>query len=270
MDTRNNPQRQLKTRSRSQYLIAYNATSSLLWFAVLGCVVLLVPLVGFEEVYGGVGTWTKWTQTLMAVEVVHAATGAWVYSAYDEGLMARARTSWKAWKRLAGREHTFLLVMCPDSVLTGVSAGLVRSPVPTTALQVASRLILVWPILSLHPPTQSSAFYTSMLLAWSVTEVIRYAYFAISLQTGRVPEWLTWLRYNTFYVLYPLGITSEWMLVYTASQEYVGVEYGDEGWWTRIVLWGALLAYLPGSYVLYTHMIRQRRKVLRGKGKERP
>ena len=143
--------------------------------------------------------------------------------------------------------------------------GLVRSPLPTTVLQVSSRLILVWPILTFHPSsTQQSVFYSTMLLAWSVTEVIRYSYFAISLQTGgSVPEWLTWLRYNTFYVLYPLGITSEWMLVFKAS---TGEEVGELEKW---VLWAALAAYVPGSWVLYTHMMAQRRRVLRGKGKER-
>ena len=75
MDTRNNPHRRLKSQSRSQYLIAYNAISCLLWLAVLGRVILLVPLVGLGEVYGGVGQWTKWTQTLALAEVIHSATG---------------------------------------------------------------------------------------------------------------------------------------------------------------------------------------------------
>ena len=76
MDTRNNPHRRLKTESRTQYLTAYNAISGILWFAVLGRVILLLPLVGFGEVYGGVGEWTKWTQTLALAEVLHSATGS--------------------------------------------------------------------------------------------------------------------------------------------------------------------------------------------------
>ena len=74
MDTRQNPHRRLENQSRQTYLISYNALSCLLWIAVLGRVLLLVPLVGFGEVYNGVGEWTKWTQTLMLVEVVHSAT----------------------------------------------------------------------------------------------------------------------------------------------------------------------------------------------------
>ena len=61
----------LKTR----YLILYNTVSAILWLAILCRVVLLVPLVGFKNVYGGVGEFVKWTQTLAALEVVHAAFG---------------------------------------------------------------------------------------------------------------------------------------------------------------------------------------------------
>ena len=76
-----------------------------------------------------------------------------------------------------------------------------------------------------------------MLLAWSVTEVIRYSYFVTNLR-GAVPGFLTWLRYNTFFVLYPVGIASEMWLVFKAS-EVAG----------RTLQWGflgVLLAYVPG------------------------
>lgn len=63
--------RQLQT----QYLILYNLVCAILWVAVLGRVLLLVPLVGFENVYGGVGNFVKWTQTLAVLEVVHSALG---------------------------------------------------------------------------------------------------------------------------------------------------------------------------------------------------
>ena len=139
-----------------------------------------------------------------------------------------------------------------------------RAPLLTTAMQVASRLLLVWPVLSLHPAeTQSSVFLSSMYLAWSVTEVIRYGYFVMNLQSRGVPGWLGWLRYNTFYVLYPVGITSECVLVLKAS-----LAPGTDDLW-KYFFWAVLGVYVPGSYVLFTHMIAQRRKIMRGKGKER-
>lgn len=47
----------------------------ILWLVVLGRVVVLVPLVGFGKVYKGAGNFTKWTQTLALLEVVHSAVG---------------------------------------------------------------------------------------------------------------------------------------------------------------------------------------------------
>jgi len=60
---------------KTQYLILYNFVNAILWVTVLGRVLLLVPLVGFGQVYPGVGRFTKWTQTLALLEVVHAVTG---------------------------------------------------------------------------------------------------------------------------------------------------------------------------------------------------
>lgn len=45
---------------------------------MLGRVVLLIPLVGFQNVYGGVGEFTKWTQTAAAIEILHSALGPWL------------------------------------------------------------------------------------------------------------------------------------------------------------------------------------------------
>ncbi|KAL7927924.1 hypothetical protein ACQKWADRAFT_318007 [Trichoderma austrokoningii] len=115
--------------------------------------------------------------------------------------------------------------------------GVVRAPLFTTLMQVASRFLLVWGVLFLYPYLAIQApTYSSMLVAWSVTEVIRYTYFALTL-SGMTPRILTWLRYNTFFILYPVGILSECSLVYLAARS---------------------------AYILYTHMMAQRRKVMRG------
>lgn len=47
-----------------------------------------------------------------------------------------------------------------------------------------------------------------MLLAWSLTEVIRYSFYALSLLSISAPA-LNYLRYTTFIPLYPLGAASE-------------------------------------------------------------
>ncbi|KAL8694470.1 MAG: hypothetical protein Q9218_000883 [Villophora microphyllina] len=195
-----------------EYLSAYNSVCALLWLSIFGRVVMLVPLTGYESVYEGAGDFTKWTQTVAVLEILHSAF------------------------------------------------GLVRSPLPTTLLQVTSRLLLVWAVVDRFPSVSTSTpFYSSMLLAWSATEVVRYSYFVLNLR-GSVPTFMTWLRYNMFYVLYPVGISSEAVLVWKAS------EVAGEPW--KWVGWGVLGLYVPGSYVLYTYMITQRTKAMKGKQAE--
>lgn len=71
MDRRNPSQRQLT----AQYLLIYNLVNGFLWIAVLGRVILLIPLVGFQNVYGGVGEFAKWVQSIAILEVFHSALG---------------------------------------------------------------------------------------------------------------------------------------------------------------------------------------------------
>lgn len=92
--------------------------------------------------------------------------------------------------------------------------GLVRSPIPTTVVQVGSRLWSVWGVTYLFPSAATSPFYPTMIFAWSVTETIRYAFYAEQLliegSANSEPSWqLLWARYTTFYALYPLGAGSE-------------------------------------------------------------
>ena len=110
-------------------------------------------------------------------------------------------------------------------------------------MQVASRLLLVWGIVNTFPGTTTrSIAYSTMLIAWSITEIIRYSYFATNLATGQVPASLTWLRYNTFFVLYPMGITSECWLVWLASGS--AKRHGQIWEW---MLWAVLAIYVPGK-----------------------
>lgn len=57
------------------YLILYNFISAILWSTILGRVILITAIHGTGMVYLGVGQFTKWTQTLALLEVVHAAIG---------------------------------------------------------------------------------------------------------------------------------------------------------------------------------------------------
>ncbi len=52
-----------------------------------------------------------------------------------------------------------------------------------------------------------------MVLSWSLTEVVRYTFYACTL-LGTEPAPLLFLRYTLFYVLYPTGASSEALLIY--------------------------------------------------------
>ncbi|ODQ66010.1 PTPLA-domain-containing protein [Nadsonia fulvescens var. elongata DSM 6958] len=200
------------------YLIAYNTTSSFLWFAVLARLLILLPLVGLAYVSDDLAPFTRQVQTLAILEIVHSIF------------------------------------------------GFVRSPIITTVIQISSRILLVWGILFLFPQSsgQHPAFVT-MVGAWSTTEVIRYAYYAANLALGQsTPTWLVWLRYNTFYVLYPIGVASEMIEIYVSldSAQKFNSLYA-------LILKAVLVIYVPGFYVMFTHMVKQRKRVLKNLGKRK-
>ncbi|KAE8670470.1 aquaporin TIP1-1 [Hibiscus syriacus] len=59
-------------------------------------------------------------------------------------------------------------------------------------------------VLRIHEVQEVPAVFITFF-AWSLTEVIRYSYYALNI-FGGCPSWLTYLRYTTFIVLYPLGL----------------------------------------------------------------
>lgn len=139
--------------------------------------------------------------------------------------------------------------------------GVVKSPMLTTTTQVFLRLLIVLGIVQVLPesPANFHWAYITLLLAWSITEVIRYSYYAAHLaESTSMPYWLTWLRYSAFYALYPMGVASEMTMIYKSLGE---AEKVVGGWYSKL-LFCILFTYPPGLYTLYTYMMRQRRKVL--------
>ena len=83
--------------------------------------------------------------------------------------------------------------------------------------------------------THTHPAYASMVLSWSLTEVIRYEFYACTL-LGAEPFPLLWLRYTTFYVLYPTGASSEAALIF-ATLPGRGAAWGLTDY-ARAVLFG--------------------------------
>jgi very-long-chain (3R)-3-hydroxyacyl-CoA dehydratase len=97
-------------------------------------------------------------------------------------------------------------------------SGLVRANFLTTAMQVISRLQVVWGVVGAFPEivVQSRMYgvrehhyagskwgplaYAGIVMAWGITECIRYGFFVWKEGMGdaRMPTWLTWLRYVEF------------------------------------------------------------------------
>lgn len=57
------------------------------------------------------------------------------------------------------------------------------------------------------------------------------------------------VRYNTFYVLYPIGISSECTLIYQALGPAAGIDP-----MFRYFLIAVLVIYIPGVYYLVSHL----------------
>ena len=243
---------------KNSYLLAYNAVSAALWAGVLyrsatiGTEEVLnarmahllglgkqngmggLEALGSGKVFDELDTYTRMTQSLAGLEVLHSLLGEFL--------------------------APFFPFYLPNHELTRVYwQGIVRAPFSTTLIQVFSRFLLVWGIAYSFPEsTQHNPAFATMLLAWSFTEVVRYSYFVFSLSGIGVPKLWTWLRYNTFLVLYPLGVASECWLIYSAiplaSEKRPELGYA---------LWAVLAGYIPGFYILFTHMLKQRRRIMR-------
>lgn len=150
--------------------------------------------------------------------------------------------------------------------------GLVPSNIIITTFQVLSRVMVVIGVILATPYTYAAASpgLPLALIAWSITEIIRYFYYFVNL-IGIMSHILIWLRYSTFIILYPIGITGELLCFYAAVQ-YSNVN--PNAWsfmlpnkWNfsfsyLYLLIAVMLAYIPIFPHLYLHMFAQRRKML--------
>jgi very-long-chain (3R)-3-hydroxyacyl-CoA dehydratase len=129
-----------------------------------------------------------------------------------------------------------------------------------TTLQVSSRLLVMGILVLMGRTCPCSGFeswgYPLITAAWSITEVVRALHYLAGLFNK---EWkvVNWLRYSLFTVLYPLGVTGEFLIMY--------------GFWKwrggTFDLTTAILAIIALSYLiffpkLFGHMLAQRKKKL--------
>ncbi|CAI4221520.1 unnamed protein product [Auanema sp. JU1783] len=177
----------------------------------------------------------------------------------------------KSWPELYFSVETAVKIFQTAAILEVIHSliGIVRSPFGTTLMQITSRVMLVWPILHTCQTASQSLGVPLLLIAWSITEVIRYSFYALNLFDA-VPHFLIFLRYTTFIVLYPMGVTGELLTLFGALPEVAQKKYytlempnalniGIDFWWVLVI---AALTYIPGFPQLYFYMFAQRAKVL--------
>ncbi|KAJ0181172.1 hypothetical protein K1T71_003257 [Dendrolimus kikuchii] len=147
--------------------------------------------------------------------------------------------------------------------------GLVPSSAFVVFMQVYSRVFLVCgSLLATHGATVSPGLPLA-ILAWSITEIIRYAYYALNI-VNFVPQLLLFTRYSTFLLLYPIGITGELLCMYHSLDEIKEKQLltiSMPNSWNFIFNYYYFLIfymflYLPLFPVLFGHMLAQRRKML--------
>jgi len=179
-------------------------------------------------------------------------------------LYTRASTVWGA----VGPQTTWIQTVAVLEVVHAL-LGWVKSPIRTTAAQVASRIYAVWIVLECFEVARLNPLVATMYLSWSITEVIRYSYYVYSLLPNyETPYALVWLRYTTFYILYPLGASSEAFLNYatlpSTSPSLSMLKSAIGRNWVLTDYFRAVLFFIwwPSLYFLYTYMIKQRKKIL--------
>jgi very-long-chain (3R)-3-hydroxyacyl-CoA dehydratase len=252
------------------YLVLYNVASALAWASVLYLAV--------QHLSASPST----------IENISKRVPSFVPPAFSP-IYRRAITTYAALG-----EHTKWVQTAATMEVVHSLVGFVRSPVQTTAMQVASRLYLVWGVadrfaevrspsaalryhLTINKQAQNSPLYATMVLSWSLTEVIRYSFYAVGL-LGIEPGFLLWLRYTTFYLLYPTGAGSEAFVCFaTLPLDKPILEWDAWAlgrgflfflWWPGAHCYDSFCMFMLtcsrpvlALYFLYSYMMVQRRKV---------
>lgn len=144
---------------------------------------------------------------------------------------------------------------------------LVRAPLITTIIQVLSRIIIV--ILLQIYPDNVSINYLLLSFAWSISEIVRYPFYILNSlsklinKDNLIPYFLLWARYSFFIVLYPIGVSGEILTILFSRPELV--KYSTKYININYVIYGIICLYIPGLTMLYTHLLKQRKKALNPK-----
>ncbi|QDZ21317.1 protein-tyrosine phosphatase-like protein [Chloropicon primus] len=173
----------------------------------------------------------------------------------------------------AGAGHVQVVTHCM-ALLETVNAllGISRSGALTSFAQWFGKSNVLLCILYFIPELQNNPATALLFFVWSSSEIVRYYYYLLGIVMGKmVPDQLTWLRYNLFVPMYPLGMLCELRLMQLALPylkerglhtfklpEPLNVDFEYSTFISYLVLVYPLV-WLP----MYIHMFQQRAKKMK-------
>ena len=167
-------------------------------------------------------------------------------------------------------------------------AGILPSPLVNVLMQLTARnsvILVAVQFTSSASVLESPAIFITFI-AWSIAEIARYSWLlgkTFPDSCAALNRFLTWVRYNMFLVLYPLGAVGEGWTMWNAMQlEEVrtlkqvvcqGIQELDENVCSGIgdqkialrdfIKYMYFPLFIPGFLFLYFHMLKQRSKKLK-------
>ncbi|CAD6232714.1 unnamed protein product [Miscanthus lutarioriparius] len=204
---------------RRLYLSVYNWVVFFGWAQVLYYAVLTLRESGHKAVYAAVEKPLQFAQTAAVMELMKSGSiliemiTAVKFEYYKQNCLVVLDSSWT---RRVGE--------------VSVSA---------TLPQIGSRLFLTWGVLWSFPETQSHLLVTTLVISWSITEIIRYSFFGMKEAFGFAPSWLLWLsEVGLIYIALPYMKASEKYCLRMPNKWNFSYDY----FYTSIL---ALLIYVP-------------------------
>ena len=232
------------------YLLSYNLALAVAWLFVVG---LTLAEPNPNAVYDTVRPILLWAQTAAVLEIGHAFFGI-VKSPVALTFFQVFSREWTLW---------VMLVLTPETRVANVDAigAVVNAVVPS------------WAAARVEVPIKMDVNAKTLCIAWGVTEVVRYLFYFFRVLNPKrePPKVLVWLRYTLFLVLYPLGVTSELALAHASLEPLAKSKILDVLQMPNAInvsLHGPTLmrvfmcCYLPLWPLLFSYMLKQRRKVL--------
>jgi len=148
--------------------------------------------------------------------------------------------------------------------------GFTKTSVPTACLQIGGRALILFGVIQAEERLHGESAVFWLFYFWALAEVFRYPFYMLQLYDRKVYV-VTWLRYSMWILLYPLGIASECVVIFSAITYFVETgrySIGLPNAWNftfsfpTIMRFYLLFGVFPVSYALICSMWRSRNKVL--------